>query len=209
MASGAELRGEFEAAVLAEVTRTGGMGMDRDRLIKEFAARGCKPPTLYRWYRAVMASGRPAARVKSVVKKAAARRAKRAADPSADAAREVADKLPVPVRVEDVAGTGALGIIERLQHVLTAAEDVMKHARTEDGKVRNARLLVGASEHLRRSLETAMKLHDAMIAVQKIDAFNGAVIAAIREETPEVAERLVRRLSQLSVRWSGGPPRAG
>jgi hypothetical protein len=84
------------------------------------------------------------------------------------------------------------------------AKQVTAYARTEGGEVRNAKLLVTASEHLRRSIETASRLYDSIVAVQRIDQFNNELLTAIEavhEEFPEAAELIIRRTRALADRW--------
>ena len=192
----------MEKAILAAFARTGGAPIDRQALIKQFLDRGASRPTVYRWYSEIMASGKPGQRAVEVVKRASERRAKRVADPALDAARAAAGVLPVAVSLADVTGLRGRSVIDQLQDCLKAAQDVMKASRAQDGGVRNSKMLLVASEHLRRSLETSVKLYEAMQSVSQIDKLHEAIIAEISQVDPALAERVFRRLAVLSSQWA-------
>ena len=197
----AGLRDEVEAAMLEAVERIG-TRFQRDAIVARFLKRGASRATLYRWIAGVLASGRPGQHLASKMHEAAVERSARVADPAADAAREAIAKLPAVVRVEDIASTGTIPVIERLNECIRAADRVIKYSQGLDGGVRNAKLMLSASEHLRRSLETSVRLYEAMRSVNQVDAFHGAVIEEIGKESPELAERVLRRLSILSTQWA-------
>ncbi len=108
--------------------------------------------------------------------------------------------LPVALRPRDLAGNTTVSVIGHLHNCMETAEQVMAHARTDEGEVRDARLLLSASEHLRRSVETVAKLYQAIKHVQKLDAFHEAVVAEIADESPELAERVLARIARLCTR---------
>ena len=140
------------------------------------------------------------ARVERQRQEAAEARAARSNAAAADAAREATTAPPAAVRPEDIAGAGGtLAVIEKLQACIRAAEQVMAYARTEDGRVRNVKALLAASQHLRRSLETAIKVQQTMMELAEVEKFHQAIFDVLREETPELVERVVRRLHQLRL----------
>lgn len=198
-----DLRPEVEAAVLAELERVGPEAFNKAALVARFEGRGASRATLYRWVDGPLKSGAAGQHLARKVKAAANQRAARTDDPAADAAREAVAKLPVPVRVDDIASSGTLPVIEKLNECIRTAEQVMAYARTDEGKVRNAKMLLAASEHLRRALDTATRLYEAMREVNQVDRFHAAIMEAIAQESPEAAERLVTRLSQLATQWGG------
>ena len=200
----ATLRAEFEAAVLAEVERTGPGGFRRDTVIKPFLERGAKQSTLYRWTAEILKSGKPGQHVARQVKAAAAARAARSADPSAEVAQEVAARLPVVARVEDiVTGGSTVKVIEKLDYVIKNLDLLIAHAKTEDGKVRNARLLLSATDRMRAALGTATKLYQAMREVNQVDRLHEAIIRRIRELSPVTAEAILRDIDQIAAQWGG------
>jgi hypothetical protein len=202
-AEAAALRVELEAAVMAEVERVGPDAFRRRAVVAPFVTRGVPQTTAYRWVNEVLGSGRPGQHIARRVKASAAERAARASDPAADAAAEVAAKLPVRARVEDVMGGASIPIVEKLRVAMTDVERVIAHAKTEDGKVRNARLLLQATENLRRCLETGLRIAEAMRDLDQVDRFHAAIVEEIEKIDPVLAERVVLRLGQISEQWGG------
>jgi hypothetical protein len=198
----AELRTEVAAAVIAQVKRIG-PEFDRAALVARFMGRGADRATLFRWVAAELASGRPGRAVTRAIKAKAAARARRTPDPSKDAAAEAVSKLPARVTVEEVAGGGLVRVTDKLRAVMANVEAVAAYAKTPDGAVRNARLLLQAGEVLRRCLDTAVRLAQAVHSLDRIEEFSAAAMDEIEKESPECAERIVARLGQLVARYGG------
>jgi hypothetical protein len=201
-AEAAALKAEVERAVLMELARTGADRFRPDTIVKAFKGRAGRT-TLFRWIRQTIESGKPAQAITKAIKRRAAARAKRTKDPSADAAREAVELLPVMASPSDMMGGSAIPVIERLRECLKVAEDCMRHARTPEGAIRNSGLLLKASEHLRRSLETACRLSEAMHSIDRLDRFHDLILQEIAKLAPETAEVLTIRLGQLSSEWGG------
>lgn len=197
------LFGEVEAAVIAEVERVGPAALDRTALVRRFGGQVASRSTLFAWIDKILASGRPGQAITRSVKAAAAERAARAEDPAADAAEEAAALLPVRVSVDEVAGGGGLRLLDRLARVVADAELVVAHAKTAEGGVRNAKLLLSAGDALRRVAETILRVTESMHEVDQVTKFHDEIFAALREESPELAERIVRRLQRLAEKWGG------
>jgi hypothetical protein len=56
-----------------------------------------------------------------------------------------------------------LVIVQNLEDCISAAQEVMNSARCLRHKAEHAKLLITASEHLRRCLETAIRLHETLL----------------------------------------------
>jgi hypothetical protein len=194
----AALRAELEAAVLEELRRVGPVAFEKMTIARRFLGQASQA-TLYRWVDAALAKAGP--RLAGEVMAAAEERATRTVEPSLQAAREaVATTLPRVPRVEDTAGLGGtVPAIEQLGECIRAAQQVMAYARHADGNVRSAKILLTATEVLRRSLDTAVKLQQAVMEVSQVEKFHAAVFETIREESPATAERLLVRLQQLNA----------
>ena len=199
----AALRAEMEAELLKEAEQLGPDGFDQDPVVKRFLGRGIGRSTIYRWAAEIMKSGKPGQHAVRKVKAAVAEHKARPPRPAAEVAAEIVERLPARVSVADVTGAGTIPIIERLQECIRAAQEVMRHARHDDGKVRNAKLLVSASEHLRRSLETSVRLFEAMRQIDQVDRLHTLIMEEIERESPACAERIVTRLGQLVSEWGG------
>lgn len=198
------LREEVEAAVIAELARVG-PDLNKADLAKRFADRGASRATLYRWIDGPLKSGAAGQHLAREVKAAAAARAE-LPDPPAAAAEAARPSLPAVVRMEDVASQGTIPVIAKLVGCIGIAEQLIKHAKTPEGEVRSAKLLLAASEHMRRNLETAVKLQQAIAGTAKVEEFHNAVLELVRDvarEHPAAAEAIVTRLAQLAARWGG------
>jgi hypothetical protein len=156
------LRREVERALLSELERVGPEALNRARVLRRFQDRGACRATLFRWAQDLFASGRAAAHIEHLVKRAGEERALRSEDPAGDAGRALAAALPRPVSPDDVVGRGTIDAIGHVRRCIRAAEDVAAHARWPDGRVRNPRLLLQAVDSLRRSLETTVRLQRAL-----------------------------------------------
>ena len=111
-------------------------------------------------------------------------------------------RLPALVKVDDVVSAGAIPVMDRLNQCVAAADQVIAFARTPEGAVRNSKLLLSASEHLRRCLETAARITETMMRADRVERFHAAIIEEIGKEAPVVAERLAMRLAQLVSQWA-------
>jgi hypothetical protein len=198
-----QLFAEVEADVVARVTRFGPDALRPVEVVRKFGGRGSDRATLFRWIDRIIASGRPDQALTKVVRAATAKRAKREKDPAAAAAAEVAASLPAVVTIDDVASAGVIPAIAQLNECVLVARQVIEHARTIDGGVRNSKLLLAASEHLRRNLETAARITEVMMRGDRVERFNQAVIEEIGKESPQTAERLAMRLARLTGQWAG------
>jgi hypothetical protein len=198
----AALRAELEAAILADVERLGLDKWSKDTLVKRFMGRGASRTTLYRWVSEVEASGKPDQHVVRKVREAAAARAAIEADPAFAAAADAGAQLPALVKVNDVVSAGAIPVMDRLNQCVAAADQVIAFARTPEGAVRNSKLLLSASEHLRRCLETAARVTETMMRAERVERFHAVIIEEIGKEAPVVAERLAMRLAQLASQWA-------
>lgn len=194
------LREKVEAAVIAEVARVG-PEINKAALYNQFKDQGASRATVYRWIDQPLKSGKAGMRLTADIRKAAAARAAAVPDPALDAAREASQVIPVPA-MSDIAGYGgAVAFVDKLRIIVANAEKVIAHATKDDGTPRNAKLLMMANDNLRRAMETGLKLHQAMREISAVDRFLAAIIDALRQESPELAERIVHRLNQLAAEW--------
>jgi hypothetical protein len=201
----AALRAEVEQAVTEEMERSGPSGFLKDDIVRRFTGRGAGRSTLYRWVTAILESGRPGQQLARQVKAAATARVERTPEAvaMAEAAASAAiDKLPMVVTVDDIAGGGGtIPVIEQLNECIAAARQVMAHSRTDSGLVRNARMLLAASEHLRRSLDTSARLHEQMMAVMQVERFHEAVFNVLRRQSPDLVKQVLGELRRLNADW--------
>ena len=196
---------QMVTAVLEAVERIGPDGIDKAALVAKFTAQGISRTTAYRWLAEILESGRPIAHLQAKVADAVVARSAATADPASSAARESDRLIPRPPSIiAAIAGGrhGNLSFMALLESCIADAQQILAFARTEDGRVRNARLILAASQHLRQTLETAAKIQQSVLSIANIDEFHGAILAELSACAPELGEKVVQRLRQLTSRWS-------
>jgi len=204
-----ELRRQVVEEVAVALERHGptATGWKAD-LVRQYENRGVGRSTLFRWIDEALKSGGAGNRLAKKMKARAEERAAASPDPVAEVVAEVVQALPPVVRLEDTAQLGGtIAVIDKLRAAVAAAEQVMEYARTEEGKVRMGKLLLAASENLRRCLETAQKLQSGMREVQHIDAFHANIIAMVEriaKRYPGAAEEILVELNRLAAGWGDG-----
>jgi hypothetical protein len=197
------LRAEVEAAILVEVERMGAERFSRASIVRPFLGR-CSQATLYRWVAEILAAGKPGQHAVRKAKEAAAARAVSTADPVSEVVEAVRIRLPDVIRVEHLgAGGTTSGVVTRLEQVIAGVEMLMRHAKTDDGKIKNARLLLVALAEMRKCLETSVKFYQAMREVDQVDRLHAAILEEIAKESPEAAERILRRIDLIATAWGG------
>ncbi len=200
----AALRAEVEQATLEEVRRVGVEAFETITIAKIFKGR-VSQATIYRWVEAAL--GRVMQAVAHDIKDAAQQRIEREDDPAESVVADVEAKLPAMVAVDDlVPSGGSIQLIDRLMRSLEAAEQVMSYARHQDGSVRSAKMLLLASEHNRRTLDTALRMQQAMREISDIDQFHRDILDMVRrvaKNHPAAAEEIVTSLAQIASRWGG------
>jgi hypothetical protein len=197
-AAATALRLEVEEAVFAEVAKAG-PEFRRSSVVNQFLDRGAGKSTLFRWVNEVIDSGRPGQHVARIVQAAAAERAARAVDPAADVAIAIAAKLPIRVTAEDM--TGVVRLVEKLRAIVRDIDLLIAHSKADDGKVRNARLLLAANGEMRKTLETALRMQEAMHSAQQIDKMHDAILDEVAKLAPETAEAILRRIDLVAAQW--------
>ena len=201
----AALFAEVQDAVLAEVERVGVNGLRRDAVVRAFAGRISRR-TAYRWCAEILASPTPGRHLNRKVEEAMAERAQ-APEPAASLARDVTEALPArPVDALGVAtagrGSARLAFVDLIGECLKDAEQLRTYARSDDGNIRSAKILLMASAHLRKTVETAARIQETLASMAQLDEFHRAIMETVAEESPACAERIVMRLRQLSNTWA-------
>lgn len=201
------LKAKLEAAVTRAIAVSGADKFSKGALVERFLNKGVSRATLFRWIDASIASGRPGQAAVRAVKKAAAKRIEhpprrhRARRPTEEMVEEMTEHLPAVVRLEEVSGTPTVKVIEELGLVVVDLKAIVAYAKDPAGRVRNAKLLMGASDRIRACLETTIKIHAAMRDIDQVDRLHAAMIAEIAKESPEVAERVVRAMRAVAANW--------
>ena len=196
------LKGELEAALAKAFSASGVEKFSRSDLIKRFLNKGVSQATLYRWIESSIASGKPGQAAVRAVKKAAEKRIGKPARKSRArplSLEEMKDRLPAVVRLDEVSSTPTVKLIEELGIIVADLKALVAYAKTPDGKPRNARLLLMASDRIRACLETAMRIYQAMRDMDEVDRLHGAILEEIGREAPAVKERILRRLAAMAT----------
>jgi len=171
-------------------------GFDKASVARPFMTRGLTRSTVYRWIREILATGRPGAAIEAEVVKAAKARAERTPEPARDAAQEIVALIPPVVTLGDLTGEdGTIAVVSRIIAILRDMDLLVAHAKHDDGKVKNSKLLIAASREMRQGLETAMKLKEGLRQERDLDEMMRAIVAEVARESPACAERILRRMT--------------
>jgi hypothetical protein len=196
------LKAEVHKAALAAARITGWAALDRPALVAAFQGRVPRS-TLYRWLSEV--EGSPLDRTtEELMRDARAGGRARVESVAGEVQARAAAMLPRVPSVEDCAAvTAPVAVMDKLRQCLTAAEDVMSKCRTPDGAVRNSKMLLLSAEQLRRSLETAVKLQEAISDGLQIDQFHKTIMEEIAKIDPAVAAQIAAKLLEVNAAWAG------
>jgi hypothetical protein len=196
------LKAEVYKAAIAAARITGWAALDRPALVAAF--KGQVPrSTMYRWLSEI--DGAPLDRTTAEM----IRDARAGGRPQAESvagevqARAAAIFPKMPSLEECVAAVTPAHVIDKLHKCLTAAEDVMDRSRDSAGAVRNSKMLLLAAEQLRRSLDTAVKLQEAISDGLQIEQFHATIMEEIAKIDPAVAGRIAARLLEVNAIWGG------
>lgn len=208
---GISLRDEFRSAVMAAARRGGWKRLDRAALVAQFEGRVSRA-TAYRWLAALEGASIKRT-VPELLKDArsedlatvigVAAEIKEAAKQVMPAATAPPLARPLPALDQTVATIVPVPVMSLLDQCIQAGKDVIAKSRGADGDVRNARLLLRAAENLRRSVETAAKLQEMMVAEMQVERFHDIIFEEISRIDPAVARRIATRLQELNASWTG------
>lgn len=228
----AKLRAQFERDVLAEISRVGPAGFRRHEMVARWAHAGPPPSSIWRWLKEMLDDadgagrhfdGRPAPQANVVGSgttdvhhalsdgmkigdgEAAAKPA--TAQPHAMLQKGAAPDTP-PGSATPLVLKGTFDIEQHLQRSITSATRVM-NAQCAPHDPRSARLMLQAAEVLRRCAETVLRLHEAIWNMARIEEFHAMVVATVREESPEAADKILDRLEALAALWANSPTGEG
>jgi hypothetical protein len=199
---GSPSREEVEAAVCQAMVSMGPAGFDKANLARPFMARGMARSTIYRWIREILATGRPGAAIEAEIVEAAKERAEAARHPAKSAAKatatamEIVGLIPPTATLGDLTGDdGTIAVVARIAAILRDMDLLVQHAKHEDGRIKNSKLLLAASREMRQSLETAVKLREALRQERDLDEMMRAIVSEVAQESPACAQRIFRRMS--------------
>ena len=198
------IKEEVQTAIIDAARITGWAALDRPSLVAAFRGRVGRS-TMYRWIDALLDTPLDRATAEII-------RDARQGSPAQvqSVAREIQERaagmFPVLPTIEETAAVVIpVPVVEKLNMCLAAAQDVMSRSRDTAGAVRNSKMLLAASEHLRRSLETVVKLQEAISDGLQIEQFHATIMEEIAKIDPMVAGRIATRLLEVNAVWAGRP----
>lgn len=202
MAVSAERRKEVQDAIRARLAE----GVSRGDGVKIAADFPDVPKsTILRWYQAAVAEAgqtpHAQARAAVVEAKRAARDEKKRKGTRTTPHRALKAALPTPVSPETINPLAARSAIEQVRVCIQHAETVVQYCTLPDGKIRNPRLYLQASNHMRASVESLAKIAERLNDAQRIEQVHAVIFEEIRACAPEVAERILQRLQNLQESW--------
>jgi hypothetical protein len=200
------VRAELHAAIEEAYQHLSGGRLKKAEVIFPFLSRGIGRSTLYRWFDSYTVRAKPGARLAKNARRVIAReQAKGRTEPEAVAVAvgRALEAAPLVALAEE--GHGALDVLAKLRQCVENAEAVVSFARKEDGSVKMAKTLLAASEHLRRSVDSVVRLQESIHNVSQIDQFHRGIVAMLEDlhrEHPQVAHIVLGRLRTLTAAWN-------
>jgi hypothetical protein len=209
-----DVRQKFERQCLAALAAN--PSISRGELVRRFG-EGIGRGTGFRWIAELLGDGAPEKAEETATPAAPAAPpppvATAATPPPPAAPPAPADPAPDALEGEVLAPTAPAGsdttirATAELADCLAIARQLVDHARDENGRPRNVRLLLAASEHRRRVIETAARVQATLLEHGKLDEWNSALFAEIQKSDPEshrrICEAMRRHLDTTPVK-SGG-----
>ncbi len=199
-------RADLEEALLREAMTRGADRIRRAEVARTFVLRGVSRSTAFAWIADMIDSGRLGQAIAKEISRSMEVVATEGGGSTSKATSTIAAHyLPKAPSVVDALASShkPMNIIAEMTAAIADVKAVRATAFNEEGKVRNAKLVLNAAEAMRRNLETAVRLQQAMFELGKIDQFNKAIVAEIAKESPDLAHRVVQRLTALTTEWGG------
>jgi hypothetical protein len=157
--------------------------------------------TFYRWVRVIDASGLPSDRAMKKARRTIRQREKAAGSKTAvqgALVEAVAEELPAVPDERNFSSMSVPKLLDRLEACISLAEELKEHARSATGGVRNAKLLLQASEHARRTADTISKLYAMLWDVQRTEALHQTIFKRLRERDPELVLLILQDLERIN-----------
>ena len=104
--------------------------------------------------------------------------------------------------VQPGAAAVPLPVTQLVQMCVQAGQDVMAASRGPDGKPRNSKMLIRATDTLRRCLETAVRLQESITDALALGEYDRIILEEIAKIDTAVAARITARLLELNATYS-------
>lgn len=204
MAVSAERRKQIQAEILELITKQGGAKRgDAVALVERYP--DVPQSTLMRWHKKILnesgLSRQQNARESVRQAKAGAKNGRRRKPERRVTLRDAKKVLPEPVSPETINPLAARSAIDQVRICIQHGENVLKYCTLPDGKIRNPKMYLQASNHIRASVESLGKISERLNDAQRIEQVHAAIFDEIRKCDPETAERILHRLQHLQELW--------
>ena len=160
--------------------------VDRGEIVKSFLGQGPSRATLFRWVAAELRARPPAEKFSDT-------RLWKLVDDPLDAEG-----------LARITGPSGEGLVNALENCMKAARDAMAHSRHPDGSVRLAKSLLAGSEHMRRIVETAARVHATVVDSQKVENYFRALLRALEHRDKSLAAEVLADLEGVQQRFRNG-----
>lgn len=182
-------RADFYRAVEAAYKKQGPAFL-RAPIIAAFVAAGLGRATAYKWMKAdsdICARDFPEITVPAM---------QAASDADTEAARafEIPPMPSLVVLQHRVRKEGLLPVVELLHGCIGVFQQAVEFGRAKDGSMRNPALMMKASEHLRRAIETAAKLNETVAAQQEMTRLHEIIMGEIARVAPETERSIIQAI---------------
>jgi hypothetical protein len=161
--------------------------------------------TFYRWVRQIQATSAPAEEATASARAAIAADVQVLGSEAAVVDRDlqlIAQEMPEVPTAAALTGLNMVQIAGRLRGLLANAAAMKAHSLGADGKIRNPRLYLQASEHERRVLETASRLVEQSYDRNSVEQVFNAIFIRLRQRDPEMVRLVLEDLRALNNGWS-------
>jgi hypothetical protein len=189
------LRNRVDAAVDLAIARGG--DVSRSTIVAQFATAGVNQSTLFRWIDK---------RMKQADADAVVGRAKpiphKASSPSQKAEAESAP-APALGRVADAARGEGIDYVRIIQDNLRDLHAGLAMAKTDDGKIKNPRLMLACVDQIGKQLSHASRVQVALSldASQRIDQFMDELVDLVMQEIPARRDYILGRMDTLRLHY--------
>lgn len=172
--------------------RGGWSGIDRPALVRQFSGQA-SPASIYRWI--------DQAKRKSSAADAAPGKPGRPRKDAASSPAPISVSVPALSMPVENAPVEVVQVAQLIRICLQAAQDVQAASRGPDGKPRNGKMMLRATDTLRRSLETAVKLQEVINREEQmarlVEDYIHRMQEAVKRESPDCARRIL--LGQMEI----------
>ncbi len=113
----------------------------------------------------------------------------------------VGEIMPKVITADDLAPITRIGAIGKLNEAIAHCDKVIAQCYAGDGKIRNAKVLLAASNNMVRAVESLNRIAESMYDATRIEAAIQAMTDEIGKIDLDTSHRILNRLSVLLDEW--------